>query len=64
MFIRDELLKTNFILKGIFKRFNECVILYLNADIFKRKVDVIMVFTYNAAESSPFMLWRTMVCFY
>ena len=40
-------------IKGIFAKFNECVVLMLDAAVFDRKDDLILIFTYTAPENSP-----------
>ena len=40
-------------IKRIFAKFNECVVLMLDAAVFDRKDDLILIFTYIAPENSP-----------
>ena len=40
-------------IKRIFLNFQECVVLILDAVVFDRKEDLILIFTYIAPEKSP-----------
>ena len=52
VFVKDWIMQTKGI-KRIFTKFNECVVLMLDAAVFDRKDDLILIFTYIAPENSP-----------
>ena len=52
LFVKDWVLQTNGVTR-FFQEFKECVVLLLKADIFHRKKDLVMYFTYIAPENSP-----------
>ena len=52
VFVKDWVMQTKGI-KRIFAKFNGCVVLMLDAAVFDRKDDLILIFTYIAPETSP-----------
>ena len=52
VFVKDWVMQTKGI-KRIFSNFQECVVLILDAFVFDRKEDLILIFTYIAPEKSP-----------
>ena len=52
MFVKDWVMQTKGI-KRIFTKFKGCVVLMLDAAVFDRKDDLILVYTYIAPENSP-----------
>ena len=52
VFVKDWVMQSKGI-KRIFAKFNECVVLMLDAAVFDRKDDLILIFTYIAPENSP-----------
>ena len=52
MFVKDWVMQTKSI-KRIFAKFNECVVLMLDAAVIDRKDDLILIFTYIAPKNSP-----------
>ena len=51
MFVKDWVMQTKCI-KRIFTKFKECIVLKLDAAVFYRKDDLILIFTYIAPENS------------
>lgn len=52
VFVKDWLMQTSGVMR-IFETFRECVVFIFKADIFCRKSDLIMIFTYIPPENSP-----------